>query len=36
MISEFISNPFIAYEFVRKIIKELEKTFERDVIESDF
>lgn len=36
IISEYISNPFIAYDFVRKIIIELEKTIDRATIESDF
>lgn len=36
IVSEYVGNPFIAHSFVEKIIKNLEKTFTREVIESDF
>ncbi len=36
IVSEYITNPFIAYTFVQKVIHELEKTIARETIESDF
>jgi len=36
IVSEYISNPFVAYSFVGKVIKELKKTISQEVIESDF
>lgn len=36
IISEFINNPFIAYSFVKKVIKNLETNLSREIIESDF
>ncbi len=36
ILSEYISNPFVAYEFVSRIIYKLEEKFSREVIETDF
>ncbi len=36
MIAEYINNPFVAYEFVKKIIGWVEEHIERSIIESDF
>ena len=36
IVSEYISNPFVAYSFVKKIIKQIEKKILRESIESDF
>lgn len=36
IVSEYISNPFIAHSFVDKVIKGLEKNTSREIIESDF
>lgn len=36
IISEYVSNPFVAYELVQKILKRLGKKHKRETIESDF
>lgn len=36
IVSEYISNPFIAYSFVEGVITGLQKTISREVIENDF
>ena len=36
IVSEYISNPFIAHSFVKKVIIGLEKKVTKDIIESDF
>lgn len=36
IVSEYISNPFVAHSFVEKIVKGLERKITRETIESDF
>jgi len=36
ILSEYINNPFISFSFVKEVMKDLEKTLVREVIESDF
>ncbi len=36
IVSEYISNPFVAHSFVDKVIKGLTKKISREVVESDF